>query len=652
MNKNLLKSVKHSNSQIIFNLVCNRIERTLPTSPQYGLLVEHLCKFSSLKKLSLLTIYKLKSYFLKLERDCTWNNLMSFSVFLRIYYNKDHECLDHYSKMLSQIILTTKFSEKDLKSKYYLSILNTFFLKEDTKIEEVQAVLEIYSSFEDNMTGSQNCQLIYLFKTDFVDEKILGLYSAFIKDHNLTKKIQPSLKNLPVWQILKLWDKLLQMKFSEEALFKDMKLELIQRKNFLKENELIKLAKLLGDSKENKEELISFGEVLKKTMMEKVQLKVMNLKRFKGQINFLLTLKKIDLITSEEIEEFYFKSFFLNPDPQIFRCTISNVVNLSFQNYEKMSKYLMWNISQILTKLDSLPPNKLYEMIDSLRMFTKINYDILISMDLYVTNQLKLLDKKKAKDSQIKIKAKDFEMIKKNTLENFSLKMIQLLLKKNINKNDFSALDFNNYFFSFVNSIQENGFHELLMEFPLNKEHISRLNYKNKVLLEKVIENNFHLFYTNEKYHLIALLYGISEKLNKLFESELINQKDDLSSRQLCEFFWIFQHKSTLFPFKEIQKKLINRKLKIEEIDLLLKNITLSPFPKEILQKIQVELLNFTNLKNYDALNFYSILVVIQVFKNKEMFDSTFLEKLKEKVLKGDFGATEYSMNELFKIWS
>ena len=638
----------------IFNMICYRIEQTQTTSPRYILLLDHLCKFSSFRKLSLLAIYKLKSYFLKYEGDCTWNMILNFSVFLRFYYNKDQECLDHYSKMLSQTILKIKFSGGDLKAKHYLSILKTYFLKEDIKIEEVQALLEIYSSLEDNMTAKQKCDLIYLFRTNFVDEKILGLYSAFMKDHQITKEIQGILKDLPVWQILGLWDKILQMKFSDDDLLKYMQLELIERRNFLEENHLIRLARLIGNSKENDGERIAFGEVLKKTMLEKAHLKVMDINRFKGQISFLLRLKQMDLISGEEIEEFYFKSFFLNLDPQIFRCTIANVVNLSFQNYEKMNKYLMWNISQILTKFDSIPPNKLYEMIDSLRMFTKINYDVLMSMDLYVTNKIKLLNKSKAQDSEINSKAKDkdFEMIKKNTLENFSLKMVQLLLNKIIKKGDFSAFDFNNCFFSFLNSIHENRFHELLFEFPLNKEHISRLNDKNKALLEKLVEKRFHLFYTNEKYKLIALLYGISEKLNNLFDNELISQKDDLSSEQLCEFFWIFQHKSTLFPLNEIQKKLIHRNLKIEEIDLLLKNITLLPFPKEILQKIQVELLNFTNIRNVEDVNFYSILVVIQVFKNKEMFESTFLEKLKEKVLKGEFGTTEYSMNELFKIWS
>lgn len=625
----------------ILSLLCKKLETSNPSSKNYPNFLCNLCRFCSLLSLSNLTSYKFKDFFLKFNGEFSWSQLNSISSFLNYSKIKDQQCLNHFSEILCKSIL--KVQTEQSKPNYYYHALVYFFKNEDLKKEKLCLLLQKYSFFKNRMNLEQKIFFFLLWKNN-ENSEISKLYTTFLEEEKLLMEILANINEISISLIVKTWYKCLELKVGNEELFNFSKVEIMQRKNLLNEEDILVITKILALSNLPLEQKKALAEIVKKTMFEKINNKTLKIQKYYSQTFFLLALKNLELITSEEIEEFYFRSFFLNPNPLLLKTTLVNMINFSGQNFEKTNKFLMWNISQIMSKLDKIPSNKLLEMLNCLKSFIKIKRDILLSLDLYVTH--KLIKKKKNNENEKNDNNK--EILKHETLEFFSMKMLQFFLNKEIKNND-SLLDFNKSFHNFLNLIKKHDFSELLIEIPFNSEHVSWIDNINKELLTKILESEFAMFFEEEKMNIINLFYGTSEKLNKLFIKVLKSQLPNLSEERLCQFFWIFATNPKIFPIEEIQTKFFSQRLSISKIDHLLTNINKVELPLKIIQSVQDGLINFSHEKNLDF-NFYTIGVVIKIFNNKKFFEKEFLETLKKKVLIGDFRSSEYSMNELFKI--
>jgi len=624
----------------LFSLLCKKMEKTPPSSESYINGLINLCKFGSLRKLDDLLIFKFKEYFLKCERACSWNEIKTISSFLNHAKINDPECLDHYNKLFYETILNLKGEEK--RAKYYLYALRAFFKNEDYNKEKVQMIFNKYAVFKENMSLLQKVDIILLLKNT-EDHDILEVYAKFIEENGIMDEVQENLKEISLEKISNLWNKCITLKIFKPNLFNYFKVEILERKNYLTENNLYTLVRVLRDSTDLPlEEKKRLAQILKQTFKEKIENKSFDLKRYYEQTSFLLFLKNMELITSEEIEKFYFESFFLNPDPKMFKLTITNMVNLSQQNYAKMKKFLLWNISQILTNIDQISANKVYEMLIILKDFMKIPNEILASFDLYVNNKLKRLAMNQLVIAEEKNNGTD------EIIERFSLISLQIFLKKEI-KNLDSNKEFNQAFKELMEKLK---LYENLVQIPMNREFFSWLDEKNKEALTSFIENNFNKFYSNEKLTIIENFYGVSLESDKIFVKELQSQINDFSSDELCRFYWIFVRNSDCFPLKEIKVKIFSQILTIPQIDCLMNSLENLKTSSEFITNIQKSMMKFENCFKNDNLNFYSIIPVIKIFKKKNLFTKDFLEGLKQKVLKGDFGSTEFSMNDLFKIWA
>lgn len=622
-------------SSSLFLVLCKRMNIVPADSESYLTGLMELCKFGSMRRLDDIQIFKFKEIFMKFNRPCKWNQLQSIANFLNYYRIKDQECLKHFNNLLYGSLISLKKDER--KSTYYFYALRSFFNNEVFDQEKVTLIFDKYTLFEKTMPLMQKIDLILVLKPVDTPE-ILSIYASFIKKNGIIEEIQQNLKEIPVEKLTNLWNHLLKLQIPSATLFNLIKVEILERKNFLTENNLYKLARVLKNSEIPIEEKKDFANILKKVFQEKIDNKCFDLKKYYEQTTFLLFLKSMELISSDEIEKFYFESFFLNPDPNLFKLTITNMVNLSQQNYDKMKKFMLWNISQILAKIDQIPANKIYEMLGGLREFMKIPNEVLGSFDLFVNNKLKKINGKKKID--------DFNEI----IEKFSLVFLQVFLRKTL-KNQNLKKEFNDAVLEMVESLQKIGMIEKFIEIPMDFEFFSWLEPKNKEVLVVFLENNFEIFFTNEKLRIIENFYGMSEKTDQIFLKELESLMNELNSFDLCRFFWIFNKNSEMFPMEEIKAKIFSQILALPQINHLLDHLEEFNKSSEFITNIQNGFLKFRNNLN-DNLNFYSMTPVIKIFRKKALFSNDFLEEMKKKVLKGDFGTTEYSLNELFKIWA
>ena len=496
-------------TQSLVNVLCYRLDKADPSSKDYAIFLQNLCVLSSMRKLPDLKLFKFKEYFMKYQGKFSWNQLKDISFFLNFFRLNDRDCLNRFNNEFSEYLLyTSKKNEQEMKSKYYLNFLRTCFSSEDLKIEKIMTILDRYPEFSQDMTVSQKISMINNLKT-YGSQEISNYYKDFIEKHKIMEDIENSLKDLPLNNLIQFWNRIINLNLINQKLEKMLKIEVLERRNFLSEQNILNMTYILKNSKDEIENKKDLANVLKNTMMEKVKANIISLSMFTKITQFLLNLKEFELITSEEIEEFFFKNFFLKANPELFRLTLINMINLSKQNYGKINKFISWNISQIIAKLEEMPTNKLFEIFYCLKNLIKINQDILLSLDLYTTNRLSMQNDKNIKD-----------LTKEEIIEKYSLRMLRIFLNKEI-KNTDSPIEFNNAFRSLMKEIKINGLYEIFFDVPLKSEHIQLLDNKNKLILENIINQGFDLFYEKEKNDLIQLLYGFSTKIDKIFIEKL-----------------------------------------------------------------------------------------------------------------------------------
>lgn len=624
----------------VLDLICQKLEKIDSKSTEYENYLAYFCRLSSLRKLTDMNIYRFKEFFLKTENNLQWDSLKSIAIFLNYIKNYDSECMAHFNKLLMESLKIIEKKEK--RPKYLIKVFQFYNNGKELEEKQIRIFLEKFQFFKAKMKVSQILQFVLTFKnTERLEFQ--KLYQKFIKDNKILEKIEVNIKEIPLLSLILLFKKLLNLGLNNISIYNSIIVEIIERKNYISEREISLISQILNLPNFPHEHKKNIATVFKQVLIEKNSKNALKITDFHRQTYFYLTLKNLNLMTSEEIEKFFFANFLLNPDPEVFKSTVINMINLSNNDYRKINKFIMWSFYQVLARIEFIPFAKVYQILENVKSFSDFNKDFLASLNAYIS---KMLEKGADFRKYVEFYKKENESNKNNISEYFSLNMVFLFLKKELfNQTDKDKI---NVIFSwFISELKKNYYPELLLEIPFNSFYVSLLNKENKEQLMEYLISDFEFFYLNEKIKLIDLLYSLTPESDIFFVNELTQIIENLQRSDFCIFFHIFLANPEKFQINQITEKILGTTLNLNDIYNLLKNADKIKLPDRILTHIEKSVLDYS-CKNGGM--FYSLPTLMEIFNNNSLFKKEFFEKLKKKIMSGDFKFTEHGINQVLKV--
>lgn len=636
--------MRKNDSLNMINVLIKKLENTNPKLTKYGWLLVTFSQISSLLKLSGEGVSKFQNYFIKYEGKFSLKGLISISFFLNFSKNEDLECYKKFSSFFFRALDEMESNPK--KPHKYISLLSYLFKRvELLEQDHLKRVLKKYSLFKEKITISERIKLIWIIPNN-CSENTAKILRDFIEENSLLNEIENYFDEIPISRLIKIWFKCTILKIDKPKLISGIKLEFLKKKNLLDEDDLLYISSILERENLPEEEKKALSSTLKDVIFKKNELKMIKLQKYHQQTFFFLRLKKLELVSLAEIEKFFYESFFLSQEPNIFRLTINNMINLSRHNYKKMEKFIFWIFSQILVKGESMPSAKIYEILSNIKVYTDLNKDFLWSLNAHVNYKLQKFENPTENDY---VQVNNKETLQNQAVEFYSLNMVKLFLDAEISNTQPNQKEFNEIFAWLLSFITRKDLKELLAMIPWEPFYISHMSLQNKHKLIKILDEDFNVFYTDEKKMLIFYFYGLSAKLDSKFVKELKELVSNFSIYEFCKFLHIFLKNPKQFHVSVIEKKILSKNLSFLEIDALLNNLN---------HGIELNNLYFQNIEagvlnnNEEIVKFYPIPTLIKIFQNKKLFDDKFLEKIRSKILAGEFATTEKGMNKLLEVWN